>query len=306
MIEGEEQLKRLMEQAEQRERKRRRNALLYTLVPVALAVGLLVVTGWQVQKASQALAASKVTLKNNQATLSVVEATLTDTNKTLTTVRTDLTNTNNTLIAANQQITLTNIQKTAVAGELAQVRETLTATTNKLNDKSVQLNQLQNQVDELSKQLKMAKHFEDQYFPDSLDGLYKHTETLSHEQRIRVGVFELCKKIYDNQLVDWKINGTSFAEGVNSPTFVAMILGLMAQPALSIDQKTLMQFLPLQKKEPQIGDVVYYSDGLTFIYFENEQGQRAVVGMTPFGVAVLKYEFATPLGIGDVSKVLNR
>jgi hypothetical protein len=307
MIESEEQLKKMMEQAGERERRARRNALLYTLVPVALAIGLLVVTGWQVKKASQALADSLAQFAEKQAALSVVEAALTDTNKTLTSVRTDLTNTNNTLIAANQQITLTNEQKRAAQDELTQVRETLTATTNKLNDTETQLKKLEKQVAELSEQLKLAKHFDDYYYHgDLMTDVYKNAWNMDYQGSARPGVGALADKIFDNLEIDFRINGTSFTEGVNSPTYVAMILGLMSPPALSIDQGALMQFLPLQKKEPQVGDVVYYDDGLTLFYFEDEQGQKLVMGMTPFGVVALNYDFATPLGIGDTSKVLNR
>ena len=86
----------------------------------------------------------------------------------------------------------------------------------------------------------------------------KHAWNMAYDGRARPGIGELADKIFNDLEVDFRINGTSFAEGVNSPTYVAMILGLMSQPALSIDQKGLMQFLPLEKKEPQVGDVVYY------------------------------------------------
>ena len=46
--------------------------------------------------------------------------------------------------------------------------------------------------------------------------------------------------------------------------------------------------------------------GMTFFYFEDEQGQKLVIGMSPFGVVALNYNFAEPLGIGDISKVLPR
>ncbi len=215
MMDGEEQLKKMILRAEQRERKRRRNVLLYTLVPVALAIGLLVVTGWQVQKASQALATSEATLKNNQATLSVVEATLTDTNKTLSTVRSDLTNTNNTLVAANNLVTSTKNQAADAQKELIQLRQTLTKTNITLNEKNDQLVKLQKQVDELSAQLKLAKHFEDYYYPgDLMTDVYKHAWNMAYDGRARPGIGELADKNFNNMEVDFRINGTSFAEGL--------------------------------------------------------------------------------------------
>lgn len=53
----EENLESLLHQAEERERRSRKRALIYSLIPIALALLLILFTGWQIKRAQQNVAA---------------------------------------------------------------------------------------------------------------------------------------------------------------------------------------------------------------------------------------------------------
>jgi hypothetical protein len=292
MIESDEQLQKLVEQAEQRERRARRNALLYTLIPILVVIGLLWFTGWQVQKASQELADSQAALARTTQTLSAAEFALRKAQDDLGTAETNY-------AAVNQRLAENSRILTDTLATVTQVSDDLTDLNTDYDKKKQELNDLQNEVNEINNWLEtfpvLSKEYKSNYYTGDILELRKFTEELN----LRPGVLDLFDRIIANLDVPWKINGRSFEEGMNSPTYAAMLLGLISQPvSLSIDQETLKQLLPLLNEQPQIGDVVYYGAGMTCFYFEDFTGQRVVIGMSPVGVVALNYDFAEPMGIG--------
>lgn len=259
MIESEEQLRKMVEQVEQKERHRRRKALLYTLIPVLVAVGMLAMAASQVQKSSQAGIIPQTELAYNQKTLAVAETSLARPSST-------------SAGAIIPQTTLVAMQ--------------------------AKVNQLQMTVTSQSSQLDFSQMaWQDSYYQGDLQTVGQYIQSLENLKKIRPGPAKLLDQILANLKVPWKADGKFFLEGVNSPTYVSQILN--PKQFRSIDQATLMKELPFKKDRPEIGDVVYYADGYSFFYFVDEKGQDLVIGMTPFGVVALKYDFARPVGFGD-------
>lgn len=297
MIESEEHFQKLVEQVEQRDRRARRRALFLTLIPILVAAGLLWFTGWQVQKASQELADSQAALAQTTQTLSAAEAALTKAQEKLGTAQVDNAEIQKELEVNSRILTDTLATATQVKQELVNLSEAY-------NQKKTEFDNLQRDADAIHQWLDsfpvLSKDYKLNYYTGDILELDKFIAELDYYDEIRDGVFDLWKNLFAHLDVPWKINGRSFEEGVNSPTYVAMLLKLIPQPvSLSIDQETLKQLLPLQNKQPQIGDVVYYEAGMTLFYFKDYSGRPLVIGMTPVGVVALNYDFAEPLGIGD-------
>ena len=299
MIENEDQLRTMVDQTERRERRARRNALILTVVPILVAIGLLAATGWQVQKASQDLSASKVTLAFTRKTQGAAEVTLSNVESELGVANQEnnaaqVKLTENSRVIADTQKQATQVQKT-LTNALIQVADQQ----KEIDAKQTEIVSLKKQADELDKLLKLATHFQEYKFKGDLYAVLKHTYNLYDAGKVTKSLVDLHTRVMDNLEVPWNLYGTSLKEGVNSPTYVALMLGLLPQPASSsIDQETLMKYLPLQNGKPQVGDVVYYPEGLTFFYFEDDERQSVVIGMTPFGVVDLRYDFDQPIGIG--------
>ena len=57
-------LRQLLQRVEEREKTTRRNAILYSLIPVAIAAVLLTLTSWQVYKAENRVARAKTELRS--------------------------------------------------------------------------------------------------------------------------------------------------------------------------------------------------------------------------------------------------
>ncbi len=302
-IDDEAQIRSMVNRLEQRERLARRNALLYTLLPVLAAIGLLVLTGWQVQKASQDVAVSQAALSGTQKTLSVAEANLSAANQQIEVVQKKL-------IENSRLLTDTLIRSTQAIGDLNKATLQLAEQQKALDAKQAQLDNLQKQTDQfklqigdLSRQLSLASQIKNDIYQGHPEMLLKHIMNMGDQNQIRIGVADLLQLIVRNLDVPWKIDGISFKEGVNSPTYAALILSmeklLSAPDNLPIDQATLMKLVPTGSKRLQMGDLVYYGEGYALFYFEDEQGQKVVIGMTPLGVVALNYDFAQPTGFAS-------
>jgi hypothetical protein len=85
------------------------------------------------------------------------------------------------------------------------------------------------------------------------------------------------------QDVHWGMSNTP-AGGYNSPGFARLVWEeLGRQPPF--DQ------LPRDTGEPRPGDIVVYESGYNMFFFRDYEQKPFVVGMTPFGVTALNYDF---------------
>jgi hypothetical protein len=270
----EEQWGSLVRQAEQMERKARQRAVAFTLIPVILAGLLLWFTGYQIQQANQQLASIQATKQAVQAQKDHLQTQLDQTQM-------DLTITQQTLISARQALSDTQVQ--------------LKQTEKDNEDLQKQLQDLNNRLDEVSKQLKLATDFSKYEYPGDWQEAIKLIASFNPRQG------EILLDISGLQTATtWKSRGFSPAEGFDSPSFAAYVLGvrgLIKDPAS--DRYRLQDVLPRRSK-PEVGDVVFYQAGYTMFYFDDGSGNPFVIGMTPLGVLALKPDFAEVIGYGAV------
>jgi hypothetical protein len=69
--------------------------------------------------------------------------------------------------------------------------------------------------------------------------------------------------------------------------------------SLSEASRTLYEKLPATT-QPRNGDLVFYPAGYAMFYFADAREGPFVLGMTPFGITALKSDFAKPLGYRQV------
>jgi outer membrane murein-binding lipoprotein Lpp len=106
--------------------------------------------------------------------------------------------------------------------------------------------------------------------------------------------------------IKWKPGGQSPQEGFDSAGFAMFMLrqkrvsGIELKPgeSLSDASRSLYDKLP-STAQPGTGDLVFYPAGYAMFYFADPQGPF-VLGMTPFGIAALKSDFAKPVGYRQV------
>jgi uncharacterized protein YoxC len=106
--------------------------------------------------------------------------------------------------------------------------------------------------------------------------------------------------------IKWKLGGQSPQEGFDSPSFAMYMLrqkrvsGIELKPGESLSEasRTLYDKLPATT-QPKTGDLAFYPAGYAMFYFADSQGPF-VLGMTPFGIAALKSDFAKPVGYRQV------
>jgi hypothetical protein len=79
------------------------------------------------------------------------------------------------------------------------------------------------------------------------------------------------------------------------------VSGIDLQPgeSLSVASRSLSSKLPTTT-QPRTGDLVFYSAGYAMFYFADPREGPFVLGMTPFGIAALKSDFAKPVGYRQV------
>lgn len=103
--------------------------------------------------------------------------------------------------------------------------------------------------------------------------------------------------------VGWHLGGRTPQQGFDSPGFAEYVLREFnpghseATPGLSLvaASRRLFEVLP-EPAEPAPGDLAFYPSGYVMFYFLAKDEQPFVIGMTPFGIAAFKPDFARVLG----------
>ncbi len=307
-------LQSLLERIETRERAARRHALLYTLVPILVAVILIGFSARQVILAERVLAA----VNGNLSTAGVQ---LAETQKELARARQELNTTEQGLSAAQGELKNAQQQLATAQNQLASAREELASTQQQLTSSQAQLtaarqevgtltaqiDQYQQQVDALNQTVAQAQSDlkaaataanirQEQFTGRPSDAL----PTLS-EARPKQSLL-LQDLLASQSDVSWKLGGMDAQAGFNSPGFAAYMLRkhkLINQP-LEKARYNLRELLP-SVKTPLPGDLVFYKQGYTMFYFLDPSGKPFVIGMTPDGILALQLEFAEVEGYGRVS-----
>lgn len=87
--------------------------------------------------------------------------------------------------------------------------------------------------------------------------------------------------------VRWGIKNTQEEGTYNSPGFADLVLRQFGSQ---------LSGLKRDKGPPRPGDIVTYASGYHLFYFRDIDGKEFVVGMTPFGVLALNYDFGVKRG----------
>ncbi len=103
--------------------------------------------------------------------------------------------------------------------------------------------------------------------------------------------------------VGWRLGGRAPDEGFDSPSFAEYVLREFdlgsgegaTDESLVAASRRLYQSLPATD-DPRPGDLAFYPSGYVMFYFLAESGEPFVMGMTPFGIAAFKQDFARVIG----------
>lgn len=289
----------LTENVEKRERTARRRAVVYSLIPVVLALSLLIVISIQIRNAA---------LQLNQA------------NSRLSLAQTELQQSSKQFAVVQNELQQVRDQLSTSQKELKDSQDRLNQTNEELSRSQLEVDKLQNKVDQLNKelneitnQLKYATDFKKYEFSGNLPLTIKQLCTDYNAQCALL--IDIAFKKGD---IGWKLNGTSPNEGFDSPGFAAymlneyrdqaFILSIMPPIPSNPTQDDLQKLLGLEidLQPPGIGDMVYYEAGYTMFYFKDEQGEPYVIGMTPLGILALKADFARNHGYSHIPYTVIR
>jgi len=185
-----------------------------------------------------------------------------DANRQLEQTQTKLLDTGNTLTELEQQLVAKKVALDSAAADIAKLQSEIERLRAELAEKS---KELQEAVDlgQFTYQLDWgdAKSMYS-YNPGAADAL--------------VAIVDLRGN------TEWGMANTPEG-GYNSPGFAQLVLSRIGRPGLAE--------LPKDSGPPQPGDIVVYRSGYHLFYFEDQSHRPFVVGMTPFGVTALSYDF---------------
>jgi len=90
----------------------------------------------------------------------------------------------------------------------------------------------------------------------------------------------------------WKFAGSDPGEGLDSEGMAVYLLvncGLTDDPA-AVERGQFTENLE-RADQPEVGDLVQYEDEYYMFYFLDQEGSPFVVGMTPYGLQLFRFEF---------------
>ena len=255
-----DQLPVMLERIERREKSTRSRALLYSLLPVAFTVALLGYTASSVRNAQEQVDA----LKQEASTYTTQIDTL---KKNALDYKT---------------------QSQSLQGDSENYKN--------------QVTELQTQLAETQKALSEAVNLSRAVRPIDYANAKELASRFPGSESLLLDLLELRQR-----RIKWKVGGQSPQEGFDSPSFAMYLLrqkrvsGVELQPGESLSEasRSLSNKLP-PTTQPRTGDLVFYSAGYAMFYFADPREGPFVLGMTPFGIAALKSDFAKPVGYRQV------
>lgn len=187
---------------------------------------------------------------------------------------------------ANRQLDAANAELDSVNRQIAGISEARAKAEADLAAALAQSAALKAEVGNLTAQLDEAK----KALFDALD-LKKHVYKLEWDElKMMYATYgpaaELLGKMMDlKDSTHWDMSNTP-EKGYNSPGFATLVLQKMQHlPGGSLAG------LPRDNGKPGVGDIVLYAGGYHMFYFRDHARHEFVVGMTPFGVEALNYDF---------------
>jgi hypothetical protein len=255
-----DQLPALLERIERREKSARIRAVLYSLLPVALTVVLLGYTASSVRNAQKQVDA----LKTEASTYTTQIDTL------------------------KQNAETYKGQAQSHQGDAENYKN--------------QVSDLQAQLAEVQKTLSEAVNLSRSVRPIDTGNAKELASRFPGSESLLLDILELRQR-----RIKWKPGGQSPQEGFDSPSFAMYFLrqkrasGIEPKPgeSLSDASHSMYERLPVTN-QPKTGDLVFYPAGYAMFYFADPREGPFVLGMTPFGIAALKSDFAKPVGYRQV------
>src|SRR5215831_10308794 len=255
-----DQLPVLLERIERREKSARGRAVLYSLLPVALTVVLLGYTASSVRNAQEQVDALKAEASTYTTQI--------DTLKKNTETYKDQ--------AQSQQ------------GDAEKYKN--------------QVTDLQAQLAEVQKSLSEAVNLSRSVRPLDYGNAKELASRFPGSESLLLDLLELRQR-----RTKWKPGGQSAQEGFDSPAFAMYVLrqkhasGIEPKPGESLSDASRSMYEKLAPTtQPKTGDLVFYPAGYAMFYFADPREGPFVLGMTPFGIAALKSDFAKPVGYRQV------
>jgi hypothetical protein len=255
-----DQLPVLLERIERREKSARSRAVLYSLLPVALTVVLLGYTASSVRNAQMQVDALKAEASTYTTQI--------DTLKKNTETYKDQ--------AQSQQ------------GDAEKYKN--------------QVTDLQAQLAEVQKSLSEAVNLSRSVRPLDYSNAKELASRFPGSESLLLDILELRQR-----RMKWKPGGQSAQEGFDSPAFAMYVLrqkhasGIEPKPGESLSDASHSMYEKLPPtNQPKTGDLAFYPAGYAMFYFADPREGPFVLGMTPFGIAALKSDFAKPVGYRQV------
>ena len=268
---------RLLEAVERHESKTRRAAILWTVIPASLALLLLGYSSWRLETASRQVAVFET---------KVEEA-------------------GQELVARTGQLEEMRVEATAMTEELHARRDEAAALARELDEHSRQNDKLREETEVLRRQLEETQ----QLLAQTLELSQYRFDVNPVDVKTIFSRFPREAEILDFMIqmrergVGWHLGGQTPEQGFDSPGFAEYVLrhfglsggSVTAGQPLLVASRRLYDTLP-KVTSPQVGDLVFYPSGYVLFYFRNHRNEPFVIGMTPFGIAAFKEDFAAAVG----------
>lgn len=261
----EQTLETILERTERRESQRRRRAILYTLIPIMMALILLVYSSTRIQKeTNQVMALQREAAQYEQQIQGLKKI------ETKYKTRVD-------------ELSTLSAQHAAQAKEL-----------------ETRILFLKKELDLSEQRLKSAVKLSQYTHPIDFTDL----KTIFSRYPRQSKALELILRLRQRN-VGWHLGGQTPDIGFDSPSFAMYVLNKLELPigrlrsGESILSASRQLFHRLQRvSSPNVGDLVFYPAGYVLFYFRDENNKPFVIGMTPTGITALKPNFSRPVGYG--------
>lgn len=212
--------------------------------------------------------------------------------------------------AVNSQIATANTAKQSAQTALKTTQDALKAAETRATTRAQQVNALEGKLTVAQKALGDSQ----KALGESQKALTESQSALAESKKALAEALNLGKSVYKLNWGELKMMFVEFgsaapildviagikdrthwgmsnspAGGYNSPGFALLVLHKLNK----IPANGTLAGLARDNGAPNIGDVVVYESGYHMFYFRDHERREFVVGMTPFGVTALNYEFGS-------------
>lgn len=265
---SEEQLESLSRKIEERERRARSRAWLFTVIPIFLAGLLLAYTIWQI---------------------SIKQGELDQIEKDSSALHTQVPQAQNTLVAARATQAAVETAKAQLQTELSDTQAELSTAQVVLATATIEIGQAQDILN---------AGFKENVCSFSEEVIKEYSSSYTPQAQMLLFLFEM-----QYRGVPWNPDGFSETDGFDSPNFAIYALqNNYVESSDNYKKGDLPWDILPAAPWPENGDIVYYKSGYTMFYFElpisysNPKTRPCVIGMTPLGILSQKMEFAEWIG----------